>query len=325
MNSKDLVQTFTHSLQKHESMMASGVQPANVEAAKMLTRLAGYTVLLAWIVLGITILVFTQDEGVTIKIVKYFLSPEESGMRFRALILLAPFILTAISYLINERAKLYQKTMFAESELRELLDALVVAFANALDTKSSWTMGHSQRVASYALAIAKELGFSHDEMGMLKIGSLLHDIGKLGTYDGILDKVDPLTTEEWELIKMHPAKGADILKPIKHLVPVIPIIKYHHERMDGGGYPEGLKGTAIPLLARILCVADSFDAMTADRPYKRALGREEALVHLREKAGTQFDPGVVSAFLRVLESMENERPAKKAPVEARDMSSPGLP
>ena len=306
MNSTDLVQTFTQSLHKHGSMMKIGVQPVNVEAARTLTRLAGYTVLLAWIILGVSILAFTQDEGVTIRIVKYFLSPGEAGMRFRALILLAPFILTAISYLINDRAKLYQKTMLAESELRELLDALVVAFANALDAKSSWTMGHSQRVASYALAIAKELGFSADEMEMLKIGSLLHDIGKLGTYDVILDKVDQLTAEEWELIKMHPAKGADILKPIKHLTPVIPIIKYHHERMDGKGYPEGLQGQNIPLAARILCVADSFDAMTADRPYKRALEREEALDHLRRKSGPQFDPDVVAAFLKVLEREEGQ-------------------
>jgi len=308
MNSKDLTQMLAQLLQKRGSIIVGNVQPVDVASARTLTRLAGYTVLLAWIVLGITILLFTQDEGVTLRIVKYFLSPEESGLRFRALILLAPFILTAISYLINERAKLYQSAIRAESELRELLDSLVVAFANALDAKSSWTMGHSQRVATYALAIAKELGVSHDEMEMLKIGSLLHDIGKLGTYDVILDKVDQLTKEEWELIKMHPAKGADILEPIKHLRPAMPIIKYHHERMDGGGYPEGLKGHAIPLPARILCVADSFDAMTADRPYKRALGREDALVHLRTKAGTQFDPEVVSAFLKVLDGHEGLQP-----------------
>jgi len=302
MNSKDLTQMLAQSLQKRGSIMVSTVQPVDVASAGMMTRLAGYTVLLAWIILGITIFLFTQDEGVTLNLVKYFLSPEESGLRFRALILLAPLILTAISYLINERAKLYQSAIRAESELRELLDSLVVAFANALDAKSSWTMGHSQRVANYALAIAKELDVNHDEMEMLKIGSLLHDIGKLGTYDVILDKVDQLTKEEWELIKMHPAKGADILEPIKHLRPAIPIIKYHHERLDGKGYPEGLQGHAIPLPARILCVADSFDAMTADRPYKRALGREEALIHLRTKAGTQFDPDVVNAFLKVLDS-----------------------
>jgi len=304
MNSMELVQSLTQSVQTQGSMMVNKVQPANVATANMLKRLAGYTVLLAWIILSITILAFTQDEGVTLNIVNYFLSPDESGMRFRALILLAPFILTATSYLINERAKLYQQTMFAESELRELLEGLVIAFANALDAKSSWTMGHSQRVASYALAIAKELRLSHDELEMLKIGSLLHDIGKLGTYDVILDKIDQLTKEEWELIKMHPAKGADILKPIKHLRPAMPIIKYHHERVDGKGYPEGLKGHDIPLPARILCVADSFDAMTADRPYKQALGREEALVHLRQKSGTQFDPDIVNAFLKVLDRHE---------------------
>ena len=134
---------------------------------------------------------------------------------------------------------------------------------------------------------------------MLKIASLLHDIGKLGTYDVILNKTDDLTAEEWELVKMHPAKGADILKPIKHLEHVIPIIKYHHERVDGTGYPDGLKGGDIPRLARILCVADAFDAMTANRPYQRVLNNSEALVRLRESAGTQFDPNVVDAFFKV--------------------------
>jgi putative nucleotidyltransferase with HDIG domain len=299
MTSRDLVQTLTRSLQEHDSVLTREGQSENLTSAKMLTRLAGYTVVLAWVTLGAIIIILSQDEGETVNIVKYFLSPEDSGMRFRALMLLAPLILTAIAFLINERAKLYQKALYAEGELRLLLNSLVVAFANALDAKSSWTMGHSARVASYALAIAKEMGFSDYEMEVLKIASLLHDIGKLGTYDVILDKTDDLTAEEWELIKMHPVKGADILKPIKHLEQVIPIIKYHHERLDGTGYPEGLKGGDIPRLARILCVADAFDAMTANRPYHRVLNNNEALVHLRKNAGTQFDPAVVDAFSKV--------------------------
>ena len=276
------------------------VFPANTMVSSVLSRLAIYIVLLAWIILGIFIYLFTQNEGTSQRIVQYFLSPGEEGVRFRALILLAPFTLTLISYLINERAKLFQSTLLAESELRSLIKELVLSFANALDAKSPWTMGHSERVASFALAIAKEMQFNAQDMEMLKIGSLLHDIGKIGTYDVILDKTEPLTEEEWELIKMHPSKGAAILNPVGQLQKVIPIVKYHHERFDGKGYPEGLKGHDIPLLARILCVADTFDALSADRPYKPAMGKEEALGYMKQHAGTQFDPDIVKIFLKIL-------------------------
>ncbi|MFI5294279.1 MAG: HD-GYP domain-containing protein [Thermodesulfovibrionales bacterium] len=274
----------------------------DTQSYRVLSRLAAYTVFLAWFVLGIYVFALIEDTGVTLRIVKFFLSTEESGVKFRALILLAPLALTLISYLINERAKLFQQTLSAESELRSLLNGLVVAFANALDAKSHWTMGHSERVSSYAMAIAREMRVDKNDLEMLKIGSLLHDIGKLGTYDVILEKVDPLTEEEWKLIKMHPVKGAAILDHIEQLRKVIPMIRYHHERIDGKGYPDGLKGHDIPLLARILCVADSFDAMTADRPYKRALAKEDAIVHIKDKTGTQFDPGVVETFLKVIDS-----------------------
>ncbi len=282
------------------------VSSENTTASTILSRLAVYTVLIAWIILGISIFLFTQDEGATLRIVQFFLSTEDSGVRFRALILLAPFALTVISYLVNERAKLFQKTLLAEAELRSLFKELVLAFANALDAKSPWTMGHSERVASFALAIAKEMQFNEPDMEMLKIGSLLHDIGKLGTYDVILEKTEPLTAKEWELIKMHPSKGAAILNPVGQLQKVIPIIKYHHEKFDGTGYPEGLKDQDIPLSARILCVADSFDAMIADRPYKRAMEREQAFAHVKQKAGTQFDPDVVKAFLKVFDASNGQ-------------------
>src|SRR5512135_2322998 len=145
MTSGDIIPALTSSLREHDSILVLEGRSENLASAKMLTRLAGYTVVLAWVILG-AIIILSQDEGVTPNIVKYFLSPEDSGMRFRALMLLAPLILTAIGFLINERAKLYQKTVYAEGELRLLLNSLVVAFANALDAKSSWTMGHSARV-----------------------------------------------------------------------------------------------------------------------------------------------------------------------------------
>ena len=282
------------------------VSSVNSLASTVLSRLAVYTVLIAWIILGVSILLFTQEKGDTFRIVQFFLSTGDSGERFRALILMAPFSLTVISYLINERAKLFQKTLLAEGELRSLSKELVLAFANALDAKSPLTMGHSERVASFALAIAKEMQFNEYDMEMLKIGSLLHDIGKLGTYDVILEKTEPLTAKEWELIKMHPSKGAAILNPIGQLQQVIPIIKYHHEKFDGTGYPEGLKEKDIPLSARILCVADSFDAMITDRPYKRAMEREQAFAYVKQKAGTQFDPDVVKVFLKVFDASNGQ-------------------
>lgn len=296
----------------------SDLPKTNNLSYRALSRLAIYTVVLAWIILGLYIFATTHDEGVTFRFVKFFLSMEESGVRFRALILFAPLMLTLISLLINERAKLFQKTLSAESEIRYLFEQLVVAFANALDAKSPWTMGHSERVTSYAIEIAKEMQVNEKDLEMLKIGSLLHDIGKLGTYDVILEKVDPLTQEEWELIKMHPSKGAAILKPIGQLKDMLPIIKYHHERVDGKGYPDGLKGNDIPLLARILCVADSFDAMTADRPYKRALAREDAIGQLKNKAGIQFDPEVVETFLKVL---DNSTTGEDKFADSRDLIS----
>ncbi len=263
-------------------------------------RLSFYIVMLAWIMLGLYLYAVTAGEGSAPTIIQYFLSTEQLGIKFRALILLAPFILTVVSYLINDRAKLLLKSLLAESELRTLCDDLIVAFANAIDAKSHWTQGHSERVTAYALSIAEEMGISKTERRTLRIASLLHDIGKIGTYDIILDKPGPLTNEEWQLIKMHPDKGASILRPIKQFQDVLPIIRCHHERVDGKGYPDGLKGDELPLLAKILCLADSYDAMVADRPYKKGLDKETAFSEIRQKTGTQFDPDAVKAFFAVV-------------------------
>lgn len=194
-------------------------------------------------------------------------------------------------------------TTSAYKELKELHDNLILSFANALDAKSPWTKGHSERVTEYALAIAQRMGLNEKEIDALRAAGLLHDIGKIGTYDVILDKPDKLTDEEFALVRMHPIKGEEILRPIKELEHILPIIKAHHERIDGRGYPHGLKGEEIPLLARILCVADSFDSMTTDRPYRPAPGKEYAIVEFKRCSGTQFDPQVVEAFLKVLEGI----------------------
>ncbi|MBI4714993.1 MAG: GAF domain-containing protein [Nitrospirae bacterium] len=186
--------------------------------------------------------------------------------------------------------------------VRELQDALLsitLSLASAIEAKSPWTRGHSDRVTRYALEIASRLGFSDEEKETLRLAGLLHDIGKIGTYEAILEKPDRLTPEEMEVVKQHSMKGVEILKPIRGLEPILPLVAHHHENYDGSGYPAGLKGDAIPLAARILTVADAYDSMTADRPYRPAPGRDFAVAELQRCAGSQFDPEVVRTFLHV--------------------------
>ncbi len=193
---------------------------------------------------------------------------------------------------------------FSYKELKEIYQGLIISFVNALDAKSPWTKGHSVRVTDYALAIANEIGLSKQDSEVLNTAALLHDIGKIGTYDTVLDKPGRLNDEEFALVKMHPGRGAEILSPIRQFKPVLAIIRHHHERMDGKGYPDGLKGDGIPFFARILHVADSFDAMTADRPYRPAPGKEYAISEFKKYNGIQFDPDVVEAFLKVLKKQQ---------------------
>ena len=278
----------------------------NISGYRALHRLSIYIVILAWIMLGLYFYAVTNAAySSTTRIVQSFLSPEQLGIKLRTLVLLAPFMLTVISYLVYDRANLFLKSLAAEQQLRLLRDDLMIAFANALDAKSSWTQGHSHRVTTYALMIAEKLQVNAEDRETLRIASLLHDVGKIGTYDVILDKPGPLTEEEWRLVKLHPVKGEDILKPIKQLQYVLPIIRYHHERMDGQGYPDGLIGKDIPLLAKILCLADSFDAMTENRPYKLAMSKIDAFGEIKKKTGTQFDGAVAEAFLSAVEDAES--------------------
>jgi putative nucleotidyltransferase with HDIG domain/PAS domain S-box-containing protein len=191
----------------------------------------------------------------------------------------------------------------AEESLQELFMGLVRAMVNALDAKSQWTRGHSERVALYTEEIAKKLGIEENELKNLRLASLLHDIGKIGTYDYLLDKPTKLTPEEYEIVKKHPIQGAKILQEIHQLKDIIPLIRHHHERIDGMGYPDGLSGDSIPLGARIIHIADSFDAMTADRPYRSGLSREHTMAELLRCSGTQFDSKILEVFLKVLNEL----------------------
>lgn len=178
-----------------------------------------------------------------------------------------------------------------------------------VDAKDVYTRGHSDRVAYYALKIGKAFNMSEDELEMLRLGGIFHDIGKIGTADDLLFKTQSLDESEYNEVKMHTLKGAHILSAVSMFKTVVPLIKCHHERMDGKGYPDGLKGDEIPFMARILSVADAFDAMTSDRLYRSKMGLEEAKSQLQKAAGSQFDSEVVDRFVNLLgdfESMQDD-------------------
>ena len=192
------------------------------------------------------------------------------------------------------------KIQAQSAELKDMVVNLTGAMAHALDAKSPWTKGHSERVGMYSEQVALKMGLPKAEIKNLRIAGLLHDIGKIGTYDSLLEKPGRLTPEEFAIVKKHPEQGVKILSGIKQLEDIIPLIAHHHERYDGKGYPAGIGGEKIPLGARILHVADSFEAITDNRPYRRARGYREAIREIKRHTGRQFDPEVVEAFLEVL-------------------------
>lgn len=193
---------------------------------------------------------------------------------------------------------LYNAQLYEDLEASYL--SAVRALANSIDAKDAYTRGHSERVARYSMEIGRVMGLTTDEIKNLHIGALLHDIGKIGIAEAIINKVSRLTDDEYQEIKTHPSRGASIIEPAKFLKEKVPLIKFHHERYDGKGYPDGLKGEEIPLMARIVCCADSFDAMTSKRAYRDIMPLEEARNEMIRCSGTQFDPRVVNAFLEVL-------------------------
>jgi putative nucleotidyltransferase with HDIG domain len=188
----------------------------------------------------------------------------------------------------------------ANRKLEEASLALAASLVAALDARDRYTAGHSAAVAVHARAIAEELGFSPSEAELVHRSGLVHDIGKIGLPEWLLEKSGPLTPSERSLIERHPVTGAEILEKGGAQEDLIEAIRHHHERFDGAGYPCGLRGAEIPLIARVLAVADSYDAMVSDRPYRQALSPEEALRRLLKGRGSQFDPHVVDAFKRYL-------------------------
>lgn len=208
----------------------------------------------------------------------------------------------SIFFNLNEYSK--EKAVFQKK--------LIIVFTKALEYYDTYTKGHSVNVANYASKISEKLGFESERISKIYWAGLVHDVGKIFVPQSVLNKSEKLTDEEYELIKLHPLKGYELISEIEGLKDIAEIVLYHHERYDGKGYPYGKKGDEIPIESRILCVADSFDAMTSDRPYKKSLTLEEAIEELRKNSGTQFDPEIVSVLIDILLSEFNHRSSMNA-------------
>ena len=201
----------------------------------------------------------------------------------------------------NMADSLLEKTsqlQLANKNLQEMFGCTIKSLATALDGKSPWTAGHSERVMNYAVAIASQLNDSNELIETVKTCAMLHDIGKICVPDAILEKPGLFNSDEVRIMREHPSYGARILSSIKQFEGIIPVIRHHHEFYNGYGYPYGLSKDEIPIIARILAVADAYDAMTTDRHYRRAMSIEEAIEELKRNAGKQFDPEIVEAFLQ---------------------------
>lgn len=206
----------------------------------------------------------------------------------------------ALLDLISENKKL-------KKNQKDLGEMAVRSILHALDCKDHYTYGHSTRVTYYALMLGRKMGLTEKELYDLEIASLCHDIGKIGIPDAILLKTERLNEKEFQIMKGHPSKSAGILENFKPFKRAAKYAKHHHERYDGKGYPDALKGENIPLLSRMILIADSFDAMTSTRPYRKGLPYKVAFEDLQEFSGSQFDPLLVKSFCRVMTFEEKKQ------------------
>ncbi len=228
------------------------------------------------------------------------------------------FALATMTSTMVQNARLY-------SQLQNMFLSAISSLSSAIDEKDSYTLGHSNRVTTYAVELGKRMNLSEEKLGILQLAAILHDVGKIGVPEEILKKPGKLTNEEWADIKQHPDKGVHIVEPMvetkgtmaafginlvnpkEHIKDIIVGIKYHHERFDGHGYPAGLTNTNIPLISRIIAVADAYDAMTSKRSYRDALSEEMAIEELKKNAGQQHDPEIVELFIKIRQEEQKEQ------------------
>ncbi len=215
--------------------------------------------------------------------------PVEEAIRDRLLVSVIRFLAISI-----------ENSHFIDS-LTEMIVEVVCGFSLAIESRDPYTGGHVMRVTAFALALAQKLGLSDEELSVIRLGGLLHDIGKVAIPDDILNKTSRLTDIEMDIMRVHPSVGYEILHRIPHLTRSNQIVRHHHERWDGTGYPDRLAGTDIPFLARLLAVTDAYDAMTSNRPYRQEMSHEAATEQIREGAGSQFDPDLAAVFLTLTE------------------------
>jgi HD-GYP domain-containing protein (c-di-GMP phosphodiesterase class II) len=214
------------------------------------------------------------------------------------------FVGSFVGYRIyRQEERLRHRRVWNRFERRNIMRT-INALVSAIDFKDKLTKNHSDNVKYYAAVIAKEMGLSQSKIDTIKEACQVHDLGKIGVHDNILTKPGKLTEEEYKEIKLHSLAGAVILKPFHFLDKVVSIVRQHHERYDGTGYPDRIKGEDIDIGARIMSVADSFEAMTSQRPYRDAMSKEEAIDELKRNSGSQFDPRVVEVFIKLI----NEKP-----------------
>ena len=218
-------------------------------------------------------------------------------------------VLLAVVYLwiqeVRDRRRMQvvnEELLATQEELKESNIAAMKALITSEEARDPYTSGHSRRVTEYAVAIAKKMGLDEARARHIEYAGYLHDIGKIGISDAILNKESRLTDEEWRIIRKHPNTALEILNPLKFLPEEKVIIKHHHERYDGNGYPDGLKGEDIPVGARIMAVADSFDAMNSKRPYRDAFPEDKIITELKTVRGTQLDPKIVDIFLGMIDA-----------------------
>jgi putative two-component system response regulator len=200
------------------------------------------------------------------------------------------------------RSRLNRSNQLRMARLREAYESTLTMLANAIEVRDPYTRGHVERVRDYALMLAQEMGLKQPLLDSLRFGSILHDIGKIHISDVVLRKPQALDCHEWESIKQHPTIGAEMVRDIPYLQPAIPVILYHHEFWDGSGYPDQLVGDDIPIVARIVVVADAFDAMTTDRAYQPAKTLEAALQEIIDYSGEKYDPAIVTTLQKCWDS-----------------------
>ena len=229
----------------------------------------------------------------------------EKSDKFDQLLLLVESGIKSITQM-NEIKKINEKLEEANEKLEEAYMSTIETLRYTVEAKDTYTKGHSDRVSQYSVLIGKHLGLSDKELHDLELGGLFHDIGKIGIPDGILRKESKLTDDEYSEIKNHPSIGVHILSSATIFKDIIPIVKHHHEKYDGNGYPGKLKGEEIPYLARIAAIADTFDAMTSKRSYRDSLPLETVIDEFKRCKGTQFDPKLDDVFLDILENHYDE-------------------